>query len=228
MIADRATTLTTTDGVALEARLVLPARPLAGLVACHPHPLYGGDMHNPVVVRVTEVCGELGFATLRFNFRGVGGSQGIHDGGRGEERDVETALLHLRDVLEPTTPLALAGYSFGAAVASQVATRSGGTGGLAGLALIAPPLALTGEEPFAALESFSAPLLIVAGGQDAYCPRPALDALARRLSGAVVTVVDGATHFFLGTLFPLGEAVRTWAQQLHAERSNGPSSAGCA
>ena len=58
--------------MSLEALLALPPSPPAGVVICHPHPLYGGDMENPVVVRVQEVCAALGLATLRFNFRGVG------------------------------------------------------------------------------------------------------------------------------------------------------------
>jgi hypothetical protein len=216
MIAERAATLAASDGVSLEARLGLPSRPRAGLVVGHPHPLYGGDMDNPVVVRVTEVCGERGFATLRFNFRGVGGSTGHHDGGRAERRDVEAALAHLGEALGPGTPLALAGYSFGATVAARVAAPAGAAPVLAGLALLAPPLGLEGEAPFAALAGFTPPLLIVAGGQDEYCPRPALAALAGRLPGARVTVIEGANHFFFGKLFPLGEAVAAWAENLEA------------
>src|SRR5262249_34552016 len=68
----------------------------AGLVVCHPHPLYGGDMDNPVVVRAVEVAAEAGIATLRFNFRGVGTSEGSHGGGAGEQDDVRAALAALR------------------------------------------------------------------------------------------------------------------------------------
>jgi alpha/beta superfamily hydrolase len=211
MIAESATVLTTADGVTLEARLAVPASPRAGLVACHPHPLYGGDMDNPVVVRVAEACSALNFATLRFNFRGVGGSAGTHGEGRAETQDVESALAHLRGAMGPGRPVALAGYSFGAVVASRVATANRG---LAGLALIAPPLGLTGDEPYVGLASFSAPLLIAAGSQDEYCPRSALEALARRLSGATLTIIEGANHFFFGKLYPLGEAVEAWARRL--------------
>src|SRR5438094_10616195 len=97
-------------GLTLEARAALPAHSRAGVVICHPHPLYGGDMDNPVVVRVQEVCAELGLATLRFNFRGVGGSGGTHGGGVAEQDDARIAL----DVLAQATgevPLAIAGYS---------------------------------------------------------------------------------------------------------------------
>ncbi len=73
------------DGPALEARLGPVASPKGGFVVCHPHPLYGGDMDNPVVIRAAEVARAAGYATLRFNFRGAGGSEGAHDKGRGEQ-----------------------------------------------------------------------------------------------------------------------------------------------
>jgi alpha/beta superfamily hydrolase len=215
MISEQDATLATSDGVMLEGRLALPATPTAGLVACHPHPLYGGDMHNPVIVRVCEVFGELGCATLRFNFRGVGASRGAHDGGPGEMRDVEAALAHLRTMLEGQ-PLLLAGYSFGAAISAQVAVRPEAR--LAGLLVIAPALALTGEEPFLGVAGSGVPVLVVAGSHDEYCPRAALDALARRLPAAEVAVVDGANHFFFGKLFPLGETIAAWARPLVACR----------
>ena len=87
MIPEQAVALAAGDDVTLEARLGLPPSPRAGVVICHPHPLYGGDMDNPVVVRAVEVCAGLGLATLRFNFRGVGGSTGAHGGGRDKSPD---------------------------------------------------------------------------------------------------------------------------------------------
>ena len=82
-------------GLRLEALLAVPESPKAGLVVCHPHPLYGGDMENPVVVRVVEVAQGVGIATLRFNFRGVGASGGVHAGGKDEQDDVAAALAAL-------------------------------------------------------------------------------------------------------------------------------------
>ncbi|MGH7393694.1 MAG: alpha/beta hydrolase [Candidatus Rokuibacteriota bacterium] len=210
MITEQAVTLAAGDGADLETRLAVPPAPRAGIVICHPHPLYGGDMDNPVVVRVQEVCGALGLATLRFNFRGAGRSTGTHDGGRAEQRDVQAALGHLAAAIGGA-PLAVAGYSFGAVVAAQVAARQGNLGGLA---LVAPPLGVSGEGPFAGLEGFGAPLLVVGAGKDEYCPPEALDALARRLPQAEVRVVAGANHFFLGKLFPLGQIVDAWAGRL--------------
>ncbi len=210
MISEQAFTVTAADGTPLEARLSLPPSPRAGIVVCHPHPLYGGDMDNPVVVRTQEVCAALGYAALRFNFRGTGGSAGTHDGGRAEQGDAEGALDRLRAAIVGA-PLALAGYSFGSVVAARVAARRTD---LAGLCLIAPPLAASGEAPFADLATFTRPLLIAGAGADEYCPRPALDGLARRLERAEVRVIEDASHFFFGKIFPLGEIIGTWAKRL--------------
>jgi uncharacterized protein len=222
MITEQAATVAVADGTHLESRLAVPDDSQGGIVVCHPHPLYGGDMDNPVVVRVQEVCVALGLATLRFNFRGVGRSTGTHDGGRAEQRDVEAALDHLRAAI-PGAALALAGYSFGSVVAAQVATRRSD---LAGLAVIAPPLAVSGEAPFAGLAEFTRPLLVVGAGQDEYSSRAALDALARRLGGAEVHVVEDASHFFFGKLFPLGEIVGAWVKRLEARQATGRGGAG--
>jgi alpha/beta superfamily hydrolase len=220
MIAEQTARLATVDHLVLDARLALPASPVAGLVVCHPHPLYGGEMDNPVVIRVAEACQERNFATLRFNFRGVGSSTGSHGGGKDEVLDVQAALAHLRAALGPSVPLGLAGYSFGSTVAAQVAARGAGEP-VAGLALVAPPVARTGPEAFLGLASLSVPLLIVAGSRDEYCPKPALDALRSGLPGATLQVIEGADHFFFGKLFPLGEAVATWSRRLEPGQTAG-------
>ncbi|MBI4637499.1 MAG: alpha/beta fold hydrolase [Candidatus Rokubacteria bacterium] len=221
MITEGTITLRTADGVSLEARLGLAGAPTAGLVVCHPHPLYGGDMDNPVVVRVAEVGAGLGWATLRFNFRGVGGSGGTHGGGTDEQADVAAALAHLRSRVAGGS-VVLAGYSFGATVASAVALEADG---LAGLVLIAPPLAFPGFEP-APLERFEAPLLLVSGNADEYCPRESLERLGAGLARATLRVIDGANHFFLGRLFPLGEVVAEWVRGLQAREAPGRRGAG--
>lgn len=209
MIAEGATELTSPDGVSLEARVAKPPGARGGVVVCHPHPLYGGDMDNPVVVRVVEVCAELGLATLRFNFRGVGSSSGTHGNGIAERADVESALRHLESALPGDAVMALVGYSFGAMVAAHVAT---GHLALAGLSLIAPPLAFKGVSLPPALAGFSGPLAVVAGTCDEYCPETTLRALPGLLPNARVMVVEGANHFFFGRLFPLGEMVTGWAR----------------
>lgn len=178
-----------------------------GLVVCHPHPLYGGDMENPVVLRAAEVGRETGLSTLRFNFRGVGHSTGAHAQGEGEQDDLKAALAILQSRLPPGRPLGLAGYSFGAWVAARVARR---TLPLAGLCLIAPPLAMF---DFGALDGRDMDTLLVAGTRDAYCPTDDLDRLAQRMPAAETVRIEGADHFFFGKLFPLGEAIRSWARR---------------
>jgi alpha/beta superfamily hydrolase len=210
MISETAQTLTASDGVVLEARLGAPPSPRGGIIICHPHPLYGGDMDNPVVVRIGEVCRDLELATLRFNFRGVGRSSGAHDQGVAEQHDVEAALARLSAVADGGRPLALAGYSFGAVVAAGVAARHAELGGVV---LVAPPLARTDAGRFASLSAFADRLLIVAGSEDEICPTDALTGLRAALPQATVHVIDGANHFFFGKLYPLGEAVTVWARR---------------
>jgi hypothetical protein len=211
MIREDPVTITVADGVRLEATLALPEDRAGGVVIAHPHPLYGGDMDNPVVVRVAEVCGERRLATLRFNFRGVGRSTGGHDDGRGEQTDVQAALDHLASVLGGAAPIALAGYSFGASMAAAVAARRGD---LAGLLLVAPPLAVAGLDRFPRLGAASGPILVVGAGADTYCPPAALERLRAQAPAVSVRVIEGATHFFFGKLYPLGEAVAPWAEQV--------------
>lgn len=187
----------------------MPPGAASGVVLCHPHPQYGGDMEGPVVVTAARACVRGHLATLRFNFRGVGASGGAWDEGRGEQDDVRDALAHLRGLLGPPARVALAGYSFGAAMAAAVAADGEP---LAGLALIAPPLARRGLPALAvALEG---PLLIVAGSRDTYCPAEALASLAGAWPNALVTVIDGADHFFFGGLEALDAAVTGWVSKL--------------
>jgi hypothetical protein len=181
------------------------------VVVCHPHPLYGGDMDNPVVVRMGEACGALGLVALRFNFRGVGRSSGVHANGTAEQLDVEAGLARLTSLVGSDHPIALAGYSFGAAVVADVAPRHAE---LAGVALVAPPLARIEPGRFAPLERLGPRLLVVAGTSDEICPADALARLADTLPRATVHHIEGANHFFFGKLFPLGEAVSAWARLL--------------
>jgi uncharacterized protein len=210
-MTERPVSIAVGGGVALEGALALPAEVAAGVVVCHPHPLYGGDMHSPVVLAAVEACAEAGLATLRFNFRGVGGSTGAWDDGRGEQDDVRAALGGLRERLPPERGrVALAGYSFGAAMAAAVADAGER---LAGLALIAPPLAVYSGAPTPP-SGVDGPVLVVAGSADTYCPGDALAAFGRALSTATVTVIDGADHFFSTGLPQLSAALSAWAGTL--------------
>jgi hypothetical protein len=197
--------------LSLEALLAVPDSPTAGVVICHPHPLYGGDMDNPVVVRVQEVCAPLGFATLRFNFRGVGASGGVHGSGVGEQDDAAAALDTLAKAIG-NRALAIAGYSFGSRIAALVGGRDGR---VTGMALIAPPLAMS---DFDFLEDRRIPTLAVAGTRDQYCPPDAFARFAAARPWIKTVAIEGADHFFFGKLFPLGEAVSDWAQRLAPSR----------
>jgi alpha/beta superfamily hydrolase len=204
-------TIGVAGGPGLEARLGVVEHASGGLVVCHPHPLYGGDMENPVVVRATEVARETGLSTLRFNFRGVGRSTGVHGGGEAEQQDVSAALELLQSELPADRPMGLGGYSFGAWVAARVTATNTR---VAALCLIAPPVAML---EFGTLEGNRREILLVAGTRDAYCPIPSLEALASRTPGARVITIEGADHFFFGKLYPLGEAIRAWAKRWAAE-----------
>jgi len=212
MIPEQPVTVALGAALRLEARLALPDSPNAGVVICHPHPLYGGDMDNPVVVRVQEVCAGLGLATLRFNFRGVGGSGGTHGGGAGEQEDARAALDTLAKAVGGA-PLAIAGYSFGAWIAALVGCRDAR---MAGLALIGPPLAMY---EFGCLEGTRAPTLMVGGTADPYCPAGDFARFTAQFPWVTAIAIEGADHFFFGKLFPLGQAVAEWAQRLPRERA---------
>jgi alpha/beta superfamily hydrolase len=195
------------DGPALEARLGPVASPKGGFVVCHPHPLYGGDMDNPVVIRSAEVAQAAGYATLRFNFRGSGSSEGVHDKGRGEQEDVRAAMAALASHLPAGSRVGVMGYSFGAAMAAR-ATRPDLPE--APLGLIAPPL---GMFDFDFLQTNPGRLLLVAGTADSYCPVEALHRLAA-ITSAEERIIEGADHFFFGKLYPLGEAIGVWLARL--------------
>jgi hypothetical protein len=173
-------------GITLEGILQLPkGEPRNGVVLCHPHPALGGTMRTPLVVRLAFGLVASGRAVLRFNFRGVGGSEGATTGGELEPLDVAAAVAYLRQRLPVTQP-ALAGWSFGSLMAMAHARTDPG---LSAVAAGAPPLGLMA--PPDGLASIHAPLLLVVGDRDPYCPPEALDPLP---GGHVV--IKGANHFF--------------------------------
>ena len=223
MIAEETIGLTTLDGVSLEGRISVPDRAIGGAVLCHPHPLYGGDMDNPVVVRCQEVFASLGLATLRFNFRGVGASTGSHGQGVAERLDVEAAMAGLQTAAPGAGQLVLMGYSFGAAVAAHVATKGER---LRGLCLVGPPLTFPGFDLPSLVGALVAPTLVVAGSQDEYCPLSVLRVVGDQLPSAQVSIVEGANHFFFGKLFPLGETLAAWLRSAVGLQSGQPGRGG--
>jgi alpha/beta superfamily hydrolase len=198
------------------ARVTLegPAGPLEGViqehgegeatltaVVCHPHPMYGGTLHNKVVHRVASTLHHLGAVVLRFNFRGVEKSAGAYDEGRGELEDARAAWAWLRD-RHPRARRWLAGFSFGSWVAARLAASEAD---VERLVLIAPPVTRHG---FDVLKSSSVPKLVVQGTRDDVCPP---DELAARFPTWAepkrLVHVEGASHFFDGKLAELGRVV---------------------
>jgi alpha/beta superfamily hydrolase len=178
----------------LEGLMAIPAGavPARGAVVCHPHPLYGGSMYNNVVDAALNAIWNLGWATLRFNFRGVGASEGEHDRGVGEAGDAIAAVKFLSSQAGVEAGGAvLAGYSFGAMAATTAAPA---INNLSALALIALPLQMADRE---ALERFDRPIVLAAGDRDGYCPSDELERLHRRLGArAQLQIIAGADHFF--------------------------------
>ncbi|MGQ9687857.1 MAG: alpha/beta hydrolase [Desulfobaccales bacterium] len=176
--------------VTLEARFIPGSIP-AGAVITHPHPLYGGSMDNNVVWTASRALGDRGWATLRFNFRGVGASSGRYGEGRAEVGDVIAALAWLKSRVPG--PCYVVGYSFGAAVAARALLNGLET---AGAVLIAPPIAFM---DLAFLPETPGLHLIIAGERDDLCPLADLEALlSRRQPPVDLKVVPGADHFFAG------------------------------
>ena len=189
---------------ALEALLQEPggAEPVATAVVCHPHPLYGGTLHNKVVHRVASTLHALGAAALRFNFRGVGASEGRHDAGEGEREDARAALEFMRRRW-PAARRWLAGFSFGSWVAARVAAEEPG---IDSLLLVAPPVATSS---FEALRRAPVPKLVVQGKRDDVCPLERLLAeFPRWADPKRLVTVEGASHFFDRRLDGLADAVR--------------------
>ncbi len=167
-----------------------------GAVFCHPHPLYGGNMHNNVVWKLTPPLVQAGLAVLRFNFRGVGKSQGTYADGEGEEEDLRAALTFLAgtDGLAGK-PLAALGYSFGAAVAARVVGRD--PAAVAALVCIALPVGFAGSGDFDDLKGCLLPKLFLAGSEDDLCPPPRLRELVGTLPDPKsLVVLDATDHFF--------------------------------
>jgi alpha/beta superfamily hydrolase len=188
----------------LEGLLALPASTATACgVVCHPHPLYGGSMYNNVVDAVLEAMWRMEWATLRFNFRGVGRSEGEHDAGRGESADAAAAVRFLasRASVRPDR-MVLAGYSFGAVAALSAATQ---VGELSAILLVALPTRMAGTS---ALRELRMPILLAAGDDDTYCPAVELETVHKDLhEGSQIRIISGADHFFGGHEEQLTEAV---------------------
>jgi alpha/beta superfamily hydrolase len=183
-------------------------------LVCHPHPAYGGTMHNKVVFHAMKALNAFGFPVLRFNFRGSGLSQGEHDHGRGELDDVRSGLDWLDR--EFGLPLVFAGFSFGAAVGLRVACEDDHVGPLIGLGVPVRPVDERSYD-LEFLRSCAKPKLFVSGSRDQFAPRPLLDEMARGAAEPKkLVIIESADHFFEGRLREMREAVETWiGETLH-------------
>ena len=170
-------------------------------VVCHPHPLYGGTMHNKVAHRVASTLHGLGAAVLRFNFRGVGKSAGAHDRGEGELADALCALDFLR-ARYPHARRWAAGFSFGSWVASRLAAAAPD---VERLILIAPPVH---TQTFSEMRTLPIPKLVVQGTGDEICKPENLERTWPEWAEPKRMVrVPGASHFFDKQLADLSEAM---------------------
>jgi len=166
--------------------------PLAAVVVCHPHPLYGGMMDNNVVTAVCRALLQVSMASLRFNFRGVGGSQGTHDNGTAEQDDVAAALEFLASTAGIAEErIGLCGYSFGAGVSLEVAA---GNDRVKALALVSPILSHSSP-----IRSYRRPRLLLWGSEDMALPKDDLKSFTEELpEPREYEVVSGADHFWWG------------------------------
>ena len=188
---------------------VQPASPLLAAVICHPHPLFGGTMHNKVVYNAAKTMDALGIPVLRFNFRGAGLSAGEHDKGRGEQDDVQAALDYLAAQF-PGIPLLLAGFSFGSLAGLRVGCRDARIRELIGIGI---PV---NSGDFSFLEDCLKPKLFVHGANDKFGARKKVEETMAALNGDNrLVVVEGADHFFAGHLDEFNAAIAAWLTERH-------------
>lgn len=189
----------------LEALLwTISGDPTEVALVCHPHPLFGGTLHNKVVYHAAKVLHEAGMPVLRFNFRGAGLSEGQHDKGRGEREDVRAALDYLAATF-PNKPILLGGFSFGSWVGLSVACEDSRVSRLIGLGL---PV---NQSDVSYLDKCPKPKLFVQGSEDQYgSPKRLRELFKKWPEPKKLVVVDGADHFFAGGLDQLDQAIRAW------------------
>lgn len=165
---------------------LLSAAGRKGAVLAHPHPLLGGNMRDHVLMAMSQAFNEEGYTTLRFNFRGIGRSEGFFDNGTGEQEDLKSAVNYLK--VMGYGPVVIAGYSFGAWVGSKISMSDD----VSDVIMVSPPIA---EMAFDF--EYAGAGLVITGDSDPFCP---LDSLAgyAAAGGFKVAVVHGADHFYFG------------------------------
>ena len=198
---------------------------LPASVICHPHPLGGGSMHNALVVAIAHTLASSGLLALRFNFRGVGASEGAHDNGRGERDDIVGALDWLRahPAVDPER-VSLVGYSFGACVGLALALTNPAVCAFAAVGLAVefcdPDLlhSFMGREQDPSLASprpSACPKFFLTGQRDQLAPPGELIELVERLPApSSVQIVPGADHFWWGFEARVGDLVADFIASL--------------
>jgi uncharacterized protein len=198
----------------LEAILWTPAPtgiPELAAVLCHPHPLFGGTLHNKVIYQAAKSLDALAIPVLRFNFRGAGLSAGPHDRGEGERGDVQAAIDYLASGF-PQIPLLVGGFSFGSWVGLRVGCADQRVHELLGLGI---PV---NSSSFEYLEKCAKPKLIVQGANDEHGAAQRVEQLVARTAGQNRLVfVPQADHFFAGHLDQLDQAITTWLIERHPQ-----------
>lgn len=191
----------------LEAILKEPRGPIRGVaLVLHPHPLFGGTMHNKVVFGAAAALNDAGLLVLRINFRGVGQSTGEHDEGRGEREDVRAGLDYLAGNY-PDQEITLCGFSFGARVGLEVGIVDQR---VRRLISIGTPV---DKYDFDFLAECSKPILFVQGDRDEFGGVERLRGLVAKIAThtpAQLKIIEGAGHFFEGHLDELKEAITEW------------------
>lgn len=178
------------NGLQLSGLLHRGSGDRAALVT-HPHPLYGGNMYNPVVETIARAYRSKGYSTLRFDFRGTGNSQGEYSGGAKEPDDVTAAISYLSE--NGISHLDLAGYSFGAWVCALGADRYQG---IKRMILVSPPVAFTDFEGIGAIPALA---MVITGSEDDIAPPEIIGAMMPAWNrDARLHIIDGADHFYSG------------------------------
>jgi alpha/beta superfamily hydrolase len=181
-------------------------------LVCHPHPVYGGTLHNKVVFHTMKALNGFGFPVLRFNFRGAGLSLGEHAHGHGEVDDVRTALDWLDQ--EFHLPFVFAGFSFGAAVGLRAACPDSRVKAAISLGTPISPVDDRSYD-YSFLETCTKPKLFVSGSRDQFASKAKLEALVAPLpEPKKLVIIEAADHFFEGRLREMREAIETWMREV--------------
>ncbi|HXY93565.1 MAG TPA: alpha/beta hydrolase [Acidimicrobiia bacterium] len=200
--------ITTSDGLTLEAELASPpASPHAAAVLCHPHPQYGGTMRSIVIGALFDALPRAGVTCLRFNFRGVEGSEGAHDQGRGELLDARAGVAGLAGHVAADVPLVLVGWSFGADIALATVDDR-----LAAWLAIAPPLRIVPD--FSAVARDPRPKLLVLAEHDEFREPTSVMAETAEWTATDTEVIGGASHFFVGRTDRLVEVAVAYLERV--------------